>query len=346
MRAGDLCRVSLPEGSQVGDLNLWNLENPRKERFYSGKTRQIHSTHLKTYDRLWSCFPYLRPMATFVKDSLEDYGIDRDGGSLHDVVGTRCDDYIYKLITGKDRYGSCHRYLTEAVLEHGLTEEDVHDTWNIFMCTGFTRHNTDTFPDAPMASRGGPMVLGTDGTDFEHRQRVAAHYQISALNKSRLKYCIFFHYLLFFVMLIKLSADILDRLDIFILEIEELQIPTPLWWEYFWCLSVFLSFLGLAAARGNRVNDMKKYMVGISTIAFVPLLYCIFYYLNDVLEYLSLEEGTDLDDTDIFVWQGYPYGLLWYGFVLMAFQVHFFSLFFAWNLIKAWRARGALKKGQ
>lgn len=47
----------------------------------------------------------------------------------------------------------------------------------------------------------------------------------SALNKSRLKYCIFFHYLLFFAMLAKLSTDILDRLDIFILEIEELQVP-------------------------------------------------------------------------------------------------------------------------
>lgn len=29
-----------------------------------------------------------------------------------------------------------------------------------------------------MASRGGPMVMGTDGTDFSHRQRVAAQYQI------------------------------------------------------------------------------------------------------------------------------------------------------------------------
>lgn len=47
----------------------------------------------------------------------------------------------------------------------------------------------------------------------------------SASNKSRLKYCIFFHFLLFFAMLAKLSADILDRLDIFILEIEELQVP-------------------------------------------------------------------------------------------------------------------------
>lgn len=51
-------------------------------------------------------------------------------------------------------------------------------------------------------------------------------YDSSALNKSRLKYCVFFHHALFLVMLAKLSADILDKLDIFILEIEELQIPT------------------------------------------------------------------------------------------------------------------------
>jgi len=55
--------------------------------------------------------------------------------------------------------------------------------------------------------------------------RIPSTLVSSATNKSRLKYCIFFHYLLFFVMLAKLSADILDYLDIFILEIEELQIP-------------------------------------------------------------------------------------------------------------------------
>lgn len=54
-------------------------------------------------------------------------------------------------------------------------------------------------------------------------------FSSSPLNKSRLKYCIFFHYLLFFAMLAKLSADILDKLDIFILEIEELSIPKVSW---------------------------------------------------------------------------------------------------------------------
>uniref|UniRef100_A0ABD2XFY0 Protein pellino n=1 Tax=Trichogramma kaykai TaxID=54128 RepID=A0ABD2XFY0_9HYME len=79
-----------------------------------------------------------------------------------------------------------------------------------------------------MASRMGfyaPNLYNNDGNDFQHRERVANHYQTSAVNKSRLRYCIFFHYILFFVMLAKLSADILDRFNIFILEIEELAVP-------------------------------------------------------------------------------------------------------------------------
>lgn len=153
MEKGDLCRITVVEGSQVGDLNFWNLENPT-ERFFSGKTRQLHSTHLKVYDRLWSCLPYLRPMATFVFDTLKDYGIDSDGGSLHDVVGTRCDDYTYKLITGNERFGSCHSYLTKAAEKRGLTEMDVHDVWNIFMLTGFTRDTQQYFCKPSPAIKG------------------------------------------------------------------------------------------------------------------------------------------------------------------------------------------------
>lgn len=189
-----------------------------------------------------------------------------------------------------------------------------------------------------MASKGGPMILGTDGTDFAHRQRIAAQYQISAQNKSRLKYCIFFHYLLFFAMLAKLSADILDRLDIFILEIEELQVPKPLLWEYIWCVSLLLSFLGLAAVRKNRIKTMKRYMLGIVVFGFGPILYAAVYYFPEVWQYISTG-----DTDDITLWQGYPYALLWYAFILLAVQVHLFSFYFARNLLTAWTARGSKK---
>src|SRR5437667_4344271 len=63
MRAGQLFRIVAAEGPQVADLNVWNLDNPR-ERFWAARTRQLHRAHLTTFDRLWSCLPYLRPMLT------------------------------------------------------------------------------------------------------------------------------------------------------------------------------------------------------------------------------------------------------------------------------------------
>ncbi|VVC99549.1 protein jagunal [Leptidea sinapis] len=192
-----------------------------------------------------------------------------------------------------------------------------------------------------MASRGGVMVTGTNGADYQHREKIAAQYQISALNKSRLKYCVFFHHVLFLFMLAKLSADILDKLDIFILEIEELQIPQPLWWEYIWCLSLPLSFVGLSAIKRNNIAYLRRYIYGIIGMGVLPLIYCVLHYCTDVWSYLAQEE--DYED-EIMMWQDYPYGLLWYGFVLLASQVHIFQLYFSYNLLKAWRSRGTYKK--
>jgi hypothetical protein len=104
-------------------------------------------------------------------------------------------------------------------------------------------------------------------------------------------------------MLTKLSADILDHLDIFILEIEELRVPKPLFWEYVWCISVVLSFIGLSAARKNKVLDMQRYMIGVLVFGILPVLYCFFYYLGDVIDYIQMEEDTDINNSDIMVWQ-------------------------------------------
>ena len=54
---GHVFRIVSVEGPQVGDLNLWNL-NDHSERFYSGKTRALHATHVTTGHRLWSSFPF------------------------------------------------------------------------------------------------------------------------------------------------------------------------------------------------------------------------------------------------------------------------------------------------
>lgn len=150
--AGHFFRIVSVESPQVGDLNLWNA-NDHSERFYSGKTRALHGTHLSTGDRMWSNLPFLRPMATITEDTLDWYGFDEFGGSVHDVIGTRCDPYTQKLLSGGDYHHCCHSNLTRAFAEHsGLSlqkaESFIHDVLNVFMCTGFTQDTGQYFMKA------------------------------------------------------------------------------------------------------------------------------------------------------------------------------------------------------
>ncbi|GHE03434.1 hypothetical protein U879_20050 [Defluviimonas sp. 20V17] len=150
--AGSFFRITCTEGPQVGDLNLWNAAD-LSERFYSGKTRALHGTHLSTGDRLWSSFPALRPMATITEDTLDWYGFDDFGGAVHDVIGTRCDPYTHNLLKGGQYHHCCHSNLTRALatardMTHAEAEPHIHDVLNVFMCTGFTRDTGQYFMKA------------------------------------------------------------------------------------------------------------------------------------------------------------------------------------------------------
>ncbi|WP_299791320.1 DUF1989 domain-containing protein [uncultured Marivita sp.] len=161
--AGSFFRIVSVDGPQVGDLNLWNA-NDLSERFYSGKTRALHGTHVTTAERLWSSFPTLRPMATVVEDTLDWYGIDTFGGSVHDVIGTRCDPYTGNLLSGVQYHHCCHSNLTRALADAtGLSVEEaephVHDVLNVFMCTGFTRDTGQYFMKASPVRPGDHLTF-------------------------------------------------------------------------------------------------------------------------------------------------------------------------------------------
>lgn len=151
--AGHFFRIVSVDGPQVGDLNLWSASD-LTERFYSGKTRALHGTHLSSGDRMWSSFPSMRPLATITEDTLDWYGFDAFGGSVHDVIGTRCDPYTHNLLANGGQYHHCcHSNLTRALADHsGLplhqAEPHVHDVLNVFMCTGFTRDTGQYFMKA------------------------------------------------------------------------------------------------------------------------------------------------------------------------------------------------------
>lgn len=126
----------------MGDLNLWNFNDPR-ERMWAARSRQLQAAHVTVYDRLWSNLPFLRPLCTIIDDTLKDYGIDKEGGRVHDLLGTRCDPYgtrygicgadvqVNQLLTGEGFDYHCHSNLTRAILPYHLTEFDVHDVLNV-----------------------------------------------------------------------------------------------------------------------------------------------------------------------------------------------------------------------
>ncbi|KAF2749715.1 hypothetical protein M011DRAFT_397815 [Sporormia fimetaria CBS 119925] len=136
--AGCIFRLSTPEGPQVGDLNVWNANDPR-ERFWAARTRQLQGSHVKEGDRLWSCLPFMRPLCGMIKDGClktERGGGTRWGGRCHDLLGTRCDPYVSNMLTSTNYDYHCHSNLTRAILPYRLTEFDVHDVLNVFQVTG------------------------------------------------------------------------------------------------------------------------------------------------------------------------------------------------------------------
>ncbi|MEM7242238.1 MAG: DUF1989 domain-containing protein [Pseudomonadota bacterium] len=158
VNAGQLWRISCPEGSQVGDMNLWNPHN-LQERFFSGKTRALHGTHVDIGDRLWSTIPYMSMMATVVEDTLSWYGYDAFGGGVHDVIGTRCDPYTHYWLSGDQYHNCCHSNLSRALADFTdmpVQEAEllVHDVMNVFMCTGFSADTHQYFMKASPARQG------------------------------------------------------------------------------------------------------------------------------------------------------------------------------------------------
>lgn len=78
-----------------------------------------------------------------------------------------------------------------------------------------------TFDDCPMISdicepycSHGQHVSGTDGMDYQHRERVASQYAVSATNKTRLKRLVLVHYMLGAAHLARLLPSLIKLLNL------------------------------------------------------------------------------------------------------------------------------------
>jgi len=98
-------------------------------------------------------------MATITHDTLDWYGYDVDGASIHDVIGTRCDPYTNLLINKNIYHQCCHSNILNSLIKAtGIKKKEaeklVHDVLNVFMCTGFTKDTKQYFMKASPARVG------------------------------------------------------------------------------------------------------------------------------------------------------------------------------------------------
>ena len=133
VKAGQVLRLTQPEGPQVIDFDAFSLEDPR-EYLLTSATRRYESIHVTEGHRLWSGGLRERPMFTIVADSIQ-HEASASGAVTHDVVSGRCSQSSRIERYGVDSPG-CQEILAQAIAEFSLGLERVHDPFNVFMRTG------------------------------------------------------------------------------------------------------------------------------------------------------------------------------------------------------------------
>jgi uncharacterized protein YcgI (DUF1989 family) len=121
---GEVLRIEQVDGNQCVDFNCFNLHD-YKEYMHCGRTRTVHGFHPTTGTFLWSAPPRENAMLYFLADTV----------GRNDVLFPRCSAFLYESAYGFAVHTNCHDIQAEAQREYGLTPDDVHDSFNFFMCT-------------------------------------------------------------------------------------------------------------------------------------------------------------------------------------------------------------------
>ena len=173
-----------------------------------------------------------------------------------------------------------------------------------------------------MSSRG-VYVAGTDGTDYQHREKVASQYAVSATNKARLKVLVVIHYLLGAAHLLRLAPSVMD-----------LSLPPhSSMIELVWLISLPASLLAISAIRKSKPGQLQLFQLTIALACIVPITVTIIndsYFLWEVLTGQAVSQHQVL---------GQPFILVWTSVQLLCLAVHIGQIVISRTLIKAWAPR-------
>lgn len=125
--AGQTLHITLIEGPQCVDFNCFNLHD-YKEHMSVGHMRRT-GFRTRRGSIIWSKPPRYSPMMVI---------LEQPETCVTDLLGARCHATQFEKERGyPGTHTNCQDTLAEAIGEYGLTPDEVHDSLNFFMNTGW-----------------------------------------------------------------------------------------------------------------------------------------------------------------------------------------------------------------
>ena len=119
---GEVLKIMQVEGGTCADFNAYNLYD-YKEHLDNGMTRCFRH-HPARGDFIWTNSPRSRPIYAILEmpETCKVY-----------IIGHRCNSLLYEKAWGFTDHANCQSTFAEAIREWGMTPDEVHDSFNLWM---------------------------------------------------------------------------------------------------------------------------------------------------------------------------------------------------------------------
>ena len=123
---GEVLRIMQEAGGQCVDFNCFNLHD-YKEYMSVGHTRR-QGIRVVEGDYVFS---------QASRSNLMMYILEMPATCITDLIGSRCSPELFEATWGFDLHTNCQDTLAECIGEYGLTPDNTHDSFNMWMYTGW-----------------------------------------------------------------------------------------------------------------------------------------------------------------------------------------------------------------
>ncbi|XP_053273432.1 protein jagunal homolog 1-B [Pleuronectes platessa] len=173
-----------------------------------------------------------------------------------------------------------------------------------------------------MASRAGPRAAGTDGSDFEHRERVASHYQMSVALKSEVRKLNIVHVLIWVLMAAQVTVSQLGLVSYKV-------VATPYQWEYPYLLSIVPTVFSFLALPRNNISYLVISMISGGLFCIAPLIY-------GSMEMFPVAQQLYRHGKAYRFIFGFSAVSVMYLVIVIAVQVHGWQIYYSKKLLDQW----------